>query len=69
MKKYDASKFGRNLAEVMLSLGINQTELSEMTGLTQAAVSQIISGKREPALGTVVRVLNAVPVKFERLVR
>lgn len=61
--------FGKNLALVLDQLGLSQLELSKRAGLTQSAISQIIHGKREPALSTIVAILNAIPVKFERLVR
>lgn len=61
------TKFGKNLKEVMISLGMTQTDLAIRTGLTQAAISQVLSGKREPSLSTVIIILKVIPVKFERL--
>lgn len=62
-------KFGRNLKEAMLALDMSQTELAQNAGLTPAAISQIISGKREPSLTTICLILRVIPIKFERLVR
>lgn len=61
--------FGKNLKEVMDFLEINQVELATKAGITQAAVSQILSGDREPSFGTIVKILNVIPVKFERLLK
>lgn len=63
------AKFGERLSEVLTALEMTQTELAENSGLTQAAISQIIAGKREPSLSSICAILGAVPVKFERLVR
>lgn len=61
-------KFGENLSIVLEAIGMTQSDLANRSGLTQAAISQIISGKREPSLDTIVKILNVIPVKFERLV-
>ncbi len=60
--------FGPKLKELLKLMDIDQSEVSELTGLTQAAISQILNGKREPTLGTICKILNRIPVKFERLV-
>lgn len=60
--------FGSKLKALIKTLDISQTELAELTGLTQAAISQIINGEREPSLGTICKILNHIPIKFERLV-
>jgi transcriptional regulator with XRE-family HTH domain len=61
-------KFGKNLKHIIDTLGMSQTELAQNSGLTQAAVSQILAGKREPSLTSICLLLRVVPVKFERLV-
>ncbi len=63
------SKFGENLKEVLDFIDMSQTELSQKSGLTQAAISQVISGTREPSLSTIIKILKVVPVKFERLLK
>lgn len=65
----DHYEFGKNLARVMKALDMSQIELAEKTGLTQAAISQLLSGIRDPSLHTIVRILKVIPVKFETLVR
>lgn len=64
-----SKKFSKNLREVIEALGMNQTTLAEKTGLTGAAISQILSGQREPCLSTVVKIMEVIPVKFERLMK
>lgn len=61
--------FGKNLKEVLDALEMNQTELAARTGLTQAAVSQLLNDEREPSFRTILKILDAIPVKFERLIR
>lgn len=63
------ASFGKNLKEVMDALGMSQTELAEKSKLTQAAISQIIGGHREPSLSSIVAILGVIPVKFERLLK
>lgn len=59
--------FGTELKRILHSLEMTQSELAERTRLTPAAISQIIDGKREPSLSSIVKILKVIPVKFERL--
>ena len=59
--------FGKELARIRMSLEMTAAELAHRTGLTPAAISQIESGKREPSLSSIVKILKAIPIKFERL--
>jgi transcriptional regulator with XRE-family HTH domain len=61
--------FGANLREILRALDMSQVELSEKSGLTQAAISQILDGKREPTLQTICKILAVIPISFEKLVR
>lgn len=63
-----AGNFGKNLRQILDTLGLTQVEFAQLTGLTQASISQIINGEREPSLGTICKILSVVPIKFERLV-
>jgi transcriptional regulator with XRE-family HTH domain len=65
----NSENFGKNLEAVMDALGLCQKDVAERTGLTQAAISQILNGKREPSLGTICKILTYLPVKFEVLVK
>ncbi len=60
--------FGVNLKKLMGQLDMTQVELANKTGMTPAAVSQILNNIREPSVSTVVRILMVIPVKFEKLV-
>jgi predicted transcriptional regulator len=64
-----SKKFGKNLTEVLDYLGLVQSDLASLAGLTPACISQIVNGKREPTLSTVVKILGVIPVKFERLLK
>lgn len=61
--------FGVNLRKCLKALDMTQTEFAQRTGLTQAAVSQILDGKREPSLQTICKILEVLPTNFEWLVR
>lgn len=61
--------FGKNLRHYLDLLKISQADFSEKSGLTEAAVSQIINGRREPNLESICRVLSVIPVKFEDMIK
>lgn len=60
--------FGKNLEDILKTLDMTQLDLAKNSGITPAAVSQIISGKRDPSLKTICLIMRVIPVKFERLV-
>lgn len=64
----DAKNFGKNLQKIMTTLGMTQKDLAEELGVTQACVSQLLNGVREPSLKTICKILNTIPVKFEILI-
>ena len=61
--------FGANLRKILRELDMTQVELANRSGLTPAAVSQILDDKREPTLKTICAILRVIPTTFERLVR
>lgn len=63
------STFGKNLKEILDALNMSQAEFAHRTGLTCAAVSMILKGKREPSLSTIVKIIKVLPITFERLMR
>lgn len=65
----NSKNFGKNLKEVLAALDMCQLRLAINTGLTPAAISQIVNSKRKPSIETVCKILKAIPVTFERLVR
>ena len=64
----DHYEFGKNLKKIMDALDMDQTTLSEKTGLTQAAIYQLLNGIRDPSIHTIVKILKVIPVKFEKLI-
>jgi len=56
------------LPKILKALGMSQNELAKRSGLTPAAISQIVNGERDPALSSIVAILNVLPVTFERLI-
>lgn len=60
---------GKNLKEIIDYLDITQTELAQMTGLTQAGISQIINNERTPSVDSIILILKALNIKFERLLK
>lgn len=46
---------------------MTQKSLAEKAGITQAALSQILSGDRIPSITTTIKLLKAMKIKFEEL--
>lgn len=65
--KRNQSEFGKNLKCIRESLGLTAVDLANRAGLTPACISQLEGGSREPTLGTITRILDVIPVTFERL--
>lgn len=65
--KKQCENFGKNTGDIMHYLGWSQNDLAIRSGLTPAAISQIIAGNREPTLKTVLKIIEALGVTFERL--
>lgn len=63
------NRIGTNLHNILGYLDMSQSDFANRSGLTQAAVSQIINGEREPSLGTIQKILSVLPITFERLTR
>lgn len=59
--------FRLNLRRILEDLEITQTDFSARCGLTQANLSQILNGDRQPSIKTICKILNVLPVSFERL--
>jgi len=54
------ANFCRNLRRRMAACGVTQVELAERLGIAQPSVSAIIRGRREPGLGVIDRVAQAL---------
>lgn len=55
------------LAKILKALGMSQAELAKRSGLTTAAISQIVNGQREPSLSSIKAILKVIPVSFEKI--
>lgn len=60
----DGIKFSLKMVEAMSFYMLNSSELAEITGLTHAAISQLRTGKREPAYRTLTKIIRAMPVNM-----
>jgi DNA-binding Xre family transcriptional regulator len=57
-------QFAPKLIEAMAVYRLSAADLSAITGLTQAAISQLRTGKREPAYDTLTKIIKAMPVNM-----
>ncbi|MBV8602304.1 MAG: bifunctional 3,4-dihydroxy-2-butanone-4-phosphate synthase/GTP cyclohydrolase II [Candidatus Eremiobacteraeota bacterium] len=60
-------RFSEDLNDAMRAAGLTGAELADQTGLTEAAISLLRSGRRSPALDTAQRLSKALPALAERL--
>lgn len=63
------SAFVANVRERMDELGLSQSELAGLLGVTRSYVSQILSGHRRPGLDTLETFADALQMKPEDLIR
>lgn len=59
--------FGRRLSGFLERRSMTQRDLSQATGLTEAAVSRYVSGVREPRAITVAKIATALDVTPQEL--
>ena len=62
-------RFGRNVREARLARGWTQEELAHRTGLAAVQVSRIERGRREVRLRTLLRLVKALEVSPDELLR
>ena len=62
-------RFGRNLREHRLRLGMSQEALAHAAGLHPTEVSRLERAVRDPRLSTIVRVARALGVTANRLLK
>ncbi len=67
MKKKKDMLFPIRLGNLIGALGITDCRFAELCGMTQAAISQILSGKREPSLETLRKIHMATGVSIDYL--
>ena len=67
--EYDASQPEYDIIQAMIDArnkeGLTQKELSERTGITQADISRIENGTRNPSLGMVKRLANGLGMRLK----
>ncbi len=67
--EYDALQPEYDIIQEMIDArnkeGLTQKELSERTGITQADISRIESGTRNPSLGMVKRLANGLGMRLK----
>jgi transcriptional regulator with XRE-family HTH domain len=61
--------FGKQLKKRIDELGMTQESFAKKCGLTNAAISQIINGKRDPSLKSIVKILKHSSCSFEELTK
>lgn len=59
----------RNVRARRTELGLTQTQLSELSGIAQARIAVLESGKHVPTLDTIVRLARALKVPPDALLR
>lgn len=60
-------ELGREIQRLLDEKDISRKEFSEMTGLTEAAISRYITGQREPKAVTLSIISNALGVSMNQL--
>ncbi|HAH50264.1 MAG TPA: hypothetical protein DCL80_02990 [Balneola sp.] len=58
---------GQKISEYRSSLGMNQSELGELIGLSQAAVSQFEKGLRRPTPNVIKKLCRALKIEEDDL--
>jgi len=64
---FDMGLFRVRLESLISALGITDARFAELCGLTQAAVSQILAGKRKPSIETLDKIHMATGVSIDYL--
>ena len=59
--------FAKNLKSVMDEKNINQTDLSDLTGIGKSSLSQYLSGKNVPHRRRIAEIASALGVSTQRL--
>ena len=60
-------EFGIRLCRIMYYKGVTQKELSELTGITQANISNYITGRQTPSFYKVDKIARALDCSIEEL--
>lgn len=60
-------EFGIRLYRLMYDKGVTQSELSDMTGITQSNISNYITGRKTPSFYTVDKIARALDCSIDEL--
>lgn len=63
------SKFTMNLKKLMIEREMTAADIARKSGMTQAALSRYINGKRTPNLNSVIKIAKALNVPIELLIK
>lgn len=63
------SKFTMNLKKLMIEREMTAADIARKSGITQAALSRYINGKRTPNLNSVIKIAKALNVPIELLMK
>jgi len=59
--------FRQRLAAILKSLGMSQNKFAQHIGITSAATSQLLSGYRDPAVSTLIKINKKTGVSIDYL--
>lgn len=59
--------FPKRLANLIGSLGHNQRSFAKLVGITEAALSQLLNGQRDPAAETLMKLHKTTGVSIDHL--
>ncbi len=65
----DQKIFSARLRELLVALGLNQTEFARRLRVNESLVSLWLSGKRTPSYGQVQRIIDTFHINPSRLFR
>lgn len=63
------SKFTMNLKKLMIEREMTAADIARKSGMTQAALSRYINGKRTPNINSVIKIAKALNVPIELLMK
>jgi predicted transcriptional regulator len=64
----EALRFAESLGKVLSYLNMSQVQFARLIGITPAALSMILAGKREPSLSTTIKIVDAIYPTFEEMI-
>jgi transcriptional regulator with XRE-family HTH domain len=68
VKDAEKMKLLTNIEKLLSLKGWSQADLAKITGLTPAAISQFLSGERDPSLSSLIKLAQAFQVKIDDLI-